>query len=168
MDVSSYFFFSKLKGELLCIPAKRVFIMQNLISSTVKWEFLWCRRNCNNYCNVIQYTLLEWVYILAWYYKAQWSKRTNRLRCIINYNRVNCVWIVNTRTHQHLDTILLSGLMLITNYGPNFQILWLIMSNWCEERKFKLFLFYLASLIFLSGKIFVYFIPFYPLNTSWW
>ena len=52
------FLFLTLEWELLCISAKRVFIMQNLISSTVKWEFLWCRWNCNNYCNVIQYTIL--------------------------------------------------------------------------------------------------------------
>ena len=74
------FFFPKLKWELLCIPAKRVFIMQNLISSTVKWEFLWCRRNCNNYCNVIQYTILVWLRVFISFVTTKLNGKKNKLR----------------------------------------------------------------------------------------
>ena len=77
-------FFLTLEWELLCIPAKRVFIMQNLISSTVKWEFLWCRKNCNNYCNVIQYTMLAtnvyWISVTSLMVKKR--KLRNKYNCI--------------------------------------------------------------------------------------
>ena len=123
------FLFLMLEWELLCISAKRVFIMQNLISSTVRWEFLWCQRNCDNYCNVIQYTMLAtnvyWISVTSLMVKKSKlntigdQQPPTSIVLIISHSVASCRYII----------------------GQSFNFYESLWPTGVSERKFKNFLF---------------------------